>query len=439
MVFVLDKLCNYIIYIFLIHFCWRISIRKNPIFILASFSTVALAGVIDNYYGESYFAVYIVWCLFAVILLFEDSIIHLGFLTLGLTWFMGVLDTFSVIVSQIIMIGSANNRSGLEYWQLSAYLISFLIEFLWYYLILKKNNVYMDNIRLISKMTILIMAVVFEMVIVNVYGVYYKNPSDYNLYLHFRFGLSLFGAIYAITATLKLAVKNYLYDSQNKDLKLALDIQKDQYQYQKENNLNLRRFRHDLINHIGAIQELLSSKQYSSAMDYINNIWDVTNKLSSKIATGDDYLDAILNYYNYACEKESIAFKVSGRLNSPFDNIDILDITTLFGNALQNAVEATKQVENRAIIVEIVDKQSEIFVSIHNTCHQLIIPSNQKLTTSKKDKINHGFGLNNIFAVIKKYSGEYYITVDSMEKDYCFKLDISLPRGGNNNHGSRNL
>ncbi len=427
MVFIADKICNYIIYIFLIHYCWRIEFRKSRICRIASCISCFLAGAIDIYQGESTLLVYALWCALAIILLFDDNIVHLSILTIALTWFMGMIDTFSVIVVQIILLGAANNRNELQLWQLSAYVISFAIEFSYYYFILRKNQVYLDDIKTVYKITILIMTLVFEMVVVNVFNLYYSNPSDYNWYLHFRFALCLIGTVYAIAATLKLAVKNYLFDLQNKELVTALEIQKNHYLYQKENSLGLRRFRHDLINHIGVIRELLDRKQYESANSYISKIWNVTESLSPRISTGDDYIDAIMNYYSYICEKEDIDFKVTGKISHSI-NIEMVDITSLLGNALQNAIEATRELEKRYINVEIIEKPQEVFISIYNTCTNIKIPKNHMLITHKQDRENHGLGLKNIVKIIEKYRGEYYISVEEAIDGNIFKLDISLPQ-----------
>lgn len=436
MIFVIDKLCNFLIYIFLIHFCWKINFRSKWLPIFASIFSCLVAGFIDNMLGDTKFSVYIVWALISMILLFKDNILHLSVLTICLTWFMGMLDTFSVIIVQIILLGTANSREQLEEWQLTAYVISISLEYLWYHFILKRNNVYMDDIAFIYKVTMLLMTLIFEMVVVNVFSLYYENPSDYNWYLHVRFGLCLIGTVYAITTTLKLAVKNCLFDRQNKELKLALKMQQNQYQYQKENTLSLRRFRHDLINHIGAIQEYLAMEQYDNAQNYINDIWNVADDLAYKINTGDDSLDAILNYYCYMFEKANIIFEVSGKIVRPLE-IEMLDLTTLIGNALQNAMEATLKAKEKRIKVEIIDLTSEIFISIYNTFELEIISSKFWLETSKKDKINHGYGLKNIKSIVEKYNGEYYVSIDNIVNGQLFKLDISLPRGVNNDH--RNL
>lgn len=438
MVYIVDKVCNFIIFIFLIHYCWRIPFRKNKVCIVLSILSCISAGIIDIYFGKDQVLVYILWCFISTNLMFKKKIYKISLLTALLIWFMGMIDTFSVIIVQIFFIRGATATSEiLQWWQLFAYVISFMIEYGLYRLILKKNDVYMDSIKLRYKLGMLVLTLMFELVVTEVYNIYYRNQSYYEIYLHIRFILCLLGVIYSLAITLQLAVKNYLYDEQNKSLKQALDIQHSQYLYTKEKNSDIRRFRHDLVNHIGAIQELLCKHQFDSAQEYIGNIWDITESLSNKINTGDDYVDAVINYYAYLCENEKIKIDVIGKLKNKVQ-MDILDITTLLGNALQNAYEATRKTSDRCIQVEIVDHIEETFLSISNTSEKMDIPSDLQIQTSKKDKTNHGFGLKQIVNIVKKYHGEYYITMKETDLGHMFKLDISIPREKVDD-GSRNI
>lgn len=427
MIYIVDKVCNYLIYVFLIHYCWKIGYRKNWIFRIISGLTCVVAGLVDAYFGEVTPLIYFVWCLTAVILLFDDNVFHISILACALTLFMGMMDTFSEIVVQILLLGSADSRSEIQAWQLCAYVVSFVIEFSYYYFILRKNDVYLNEINLTYKITILIMTLAFEMVVVNVFDLYYSTPADYSWYLHFRFALCLLGAVYAIGVTLKLAVNNYVVSVQNQELKTALEVEENHYLYQKEKNINLRRFRHDLINHIGVIKELLSQKQYENANVYIDKIWNITESLSDKISTGDDYIDAIINYYGYICEKESVDLEVKGKLSCPI-GMEMVDITTLFGNALQNAVEANRRLEKKYIKVEIIDKYTEVFISIYNACTDKKVSTDYMTDKHFLDKESHGLGLGKIVSIVRKYRGEYYISVEVADIGKLFKIDISLPR-----------
>lgn len=149
-----------------------------------------------------------------------------------------------------------------------------------------------------------------------------------------------------------------------------------------------------------------------------------------KVHVGDDYVDAVLNYYAYICEKEKIVFEIMGKIKAPL-NLDMLDITVLLGNSIQNAYEATKDIKKAFIKIEIVDHEDEIFITVRNSCALKQKKEGNILITKKKDKNNHGIGMKNIRKVIRKYDGECYISIDSLEDYDIFCLEMGLKKTNN--------
>ncbi len=118
-----------------------------------------------------------------------------------------------------------------------------------------------------------------------------------------------------------------------------MHMQKQQYDYQLQQSVAVRRFKHDLVNHIGVLRELMNEKKTEEAKEYIDTIWNIQDEFDLKIHTGDSFLDIIVNYYLYLAQKENIEFVVSGKLTGKM-HLEMFDLTTLVGNILQNAVEA---------------------------------------------------------------------------------------------------
>ncbi len=150
-----------------------------------------------------------------------------------------------------------------------------------------------------------------------------------------------------------------------------MQMQKQQYDYQLQQSVEVRRFRHDLVNHIGALRELVNQKKTEAAKEYIDTIWKLSDAFDLKIRTGDHFLDVIMNYYRYLAEKENIEFVVTGRLTEKM-HLEMFDITTLMGNILQNAVEATKKAPVPKIWVELIEHKREIFIVVGNRAAKII-------------------------------------------------------------------
>ena len=105
----------------------------------------------------------------------------------------------------------------------------------------------------------------------------------------------------------------------------------------------------------------------------------------------------------------------------------MFDLTTLAGNILQNAFEAALKANVPKIYVELIEHAKEIFIVVINSTDE-ILKDKKFFATSKKDKINHGFGLKNIAAAVKKYHGEYYMESVAENGETLFKISIAIPR-----------
>ena len=145
-----------------------------------------------------------------------------------------------------------------------------------------------------------------------------------------------------------------------------MHMQKQQYEYQMQQSAAVRRFKHDLTNHIGVLRELMNQEKTEEAKAYIDTIWGMQDSFEQKVHTGDSFLDVIMNYYAHLAEKEKIAFTVSGKLAENM-HLEMVDITTMVGNILQNAVEAAVQAVVPKIRVELVEHRKEIFITVSNS------------------------------------------------------------------------
>lgn len=427
MIYIVDNILNYAIYVFISHFGFRLSPRKNKFFICASVSIMLSAGVFNAYFDINSPIVYMVWSVLSISLFFEDNLLHLIVLSFGLMYFTGIVDTFSVMLIQVVLIGGGIAGTDITWWMEPAYILSFLVYLLVYIRLLKKNEVYLCDIGLKYKLALLIQGSIFQMFYNFVFVFFNENSAMYGRDAYVTFFISIAGAIYAIFLTLSLAIKNILSNRQNRELQSFMQMQKQQYDYQLQQSAAIRRFRHDLVNHIGALRELINQKKMEAAKDYIDTIWDMQEDFDLKIHTGDGFLDVIINYYLYLAGKENIEFAVSGKLTEKMP-LEMVDITSLMGNVLQNAMEAAAKAAVPKIRVELVEHKREIFIVVSNSIMEKINAKNGFLATSKKDKENHGFGMKNIAATVEKYHGEYY--TDSIEEngEGMFEISIAIPR-----------
>ncbi len=198
---------------------------------------------------------------------------------------------------------------------------------------------------------------------------------------------------------------------------------KERYELSKENIelLNIRC--HDLKSQISALRHL-------NGLIDDDTIISLENALSFygvNIQTGNAALDVILAEKNILCEKKAIRMicMIDG---SKLDFISPGKLYSLFGNALQNAIESTEQVEDpsrRMISVNVKEQGGLILIHIENTCPENIALNlvNGLPQTTKDNKREHGFGLRSMRLLCQQLGGDIDFTIAQGR----FHLDVVLP------------
>lgn len=206
-------------------------------------------------------------------------------------------------------------------------------------------------------------------------------------------------------------------------LEKQMVMQHNYYEGIKRYQEETRRINHDIKNHLNIINMLIIKKEYDHAKNYVNNI----NKkiIENEIArvSNNKIIDAILFNKIETCKSKNIKLDLDIRLPEKI-NIDDFDICVLYGNLLDNAIEACERIEdgsqNKYIKLKSMIRGDYLFINIKNTSDKTLDLEFEKFLTSKKDKVNHGIGLENIKRSIKKYDGS--IKICCLNK--CFNVSI---------------
>ena len=167
----------------------------------------------------------------------------------------------------------------------------------------------------------------------------------------------------------------------------------------------MRAFRHDVNNQLTIIYNLVEAGKYRETKDYIKNL---TNNylpdIQSYIHTDNDAFNAIMNSKIAICNQKNIFIEVKEMKNA-LQKFDAVDTGILFGNLLDNAIEAAAKTQSRRITVDIRTKGEYLSILVTNSINESVLCNNQQLKTSKKDKDVHGIGIKNIKSVVNKYDG----------------------------------
>ena len=121
-----------------------------------------------------------------------------------------------------------------------------------------------------------------------------------------------------------------------------------------------------------------------------------------------------------------ISFSINLNIK-PDIKINPVDWCVIFGNILDNALEACSNLQNgeKKIIVDLKTGGNLFIINIWNSFDGKIIKGKSGYKTRKLNKEYHGFGLKNIIESIKKYEGTYNIdTTDNMFKISIILMDV---------------
>ncbi len=249
----------------------------------------------------------------------------------------------------------------------------------------------------------------------------YEFPETYlkditiNL-LALSLSLCVFGTL--VSLLFSIASKKYFSDI-NKLLENQIQTQIRYYEDRERTYAEIRRFKHDYINHINCIRSMLKAERYDEISEYLGNITDMlpANKISFN--TGNFISDAILSDKQNSVKEENITIEFDGTIPT---SINKADLCIILGNAIDNAIEACLTLEG--------EKKITIYGGFNHSYFILTISNptekNEKYNifpfTTKSDKSEHGFGLMNIKSVVDKYNG--YMKIDN--KDNVFTLSLTF-------------
>ena len=225
--------------------------------------------------------------------------------------------------------------------------------------------------------------------------------------------------------------ERYVQDSKRKEEELILAMT-ELYSYKSAlNTYNqeeaARRLRHDMKNHLIALRNVIEQSQITD--QYMTQLMDDLSAFEIPAYTGNPILDGLLAEKNTLAQKYAIDFTV--QLRKWTDGIlQDTDITVIFGNLLDNAIEASKDIPDpdmRSILLKTVPSAGKLCIVVSNYYTGEIHLGRGRNTmpeTTKRDKLRHGIGLSSVKHSLEKYGGTLSLEVLS---DRRFVATVLIP------------
>jgi len=224
----------------------------------------------------------------------------------------------------------------------------------------------------------------------------------------------------------------YLFESiiDKTSIKFRNNLLEQQIQYQfihsRENELaqkETRAYRHDMKNHLIFIKDMIESNKNREATNYITNICDLVFNISHEIYTGNIAIDSVLNAKSAVANMLNIEIEKTIQIPSDL-KLDPIDSCILFGNIMDNAIEACSRIESGAkkINLFLAYKNNSLICRVTNPTDDKIHKTGLLYFSSKKSYSQPGIGLENIINTVKKYNG----TIRTEHENRIFTLSFII-------------
>ena len=194
-----------------------------------------------------------------------------------------------------------------------------------------------------------------------------------------------------------------------------------QYRLSRENieaiNIKCHDIRHQ-IRHFADTGDVVDK-------DALRDIAHEVNVYDSVVETGNEALDTILTEKSLACSNENIVLSCIAD-GAALDFMTPSDIYSLFGNALDNAIEATRGIddpERRSINLNVSRRGEMVAINVENFCSVEPHFEGGMPQTVKADKANHGFGVRSMRCIVERNGGTLHLGC----RDGVFYLNALLP------------
>lgn len=212
-------------------------------------------------------------------------------------------------------------------------------------------------------------------------------------------------------------MKATLLEQQNENLKNKIT---DNEAFVNE----MKTVRHDIKHQLFTILKYIDDNKTDEAKEYIGVL---TNNylphILSYIDTGNTAFDAVVNAKIAVCNQKHIFMEVNVKKGTHFQ-ISPAEIAVLFGNLLDNAIEAAQFTDEKRITLDIQTNGSYLIISVKNSIKSTVLQTNADLITSKNDKALHGIGIKSIKNIVNKNSG--MIQFYEEENQFCCHIMMAL-------------
>lgn len=243
-----------------------------------------------------------------------------------------------------------------------------------------------------------------------------------------RVGFSLVILISLIMFIGVLLLKYQMVQKENEFLLSRDEVVEKKYQETAKLVEKNQELVHDIKNHVTVLRSYAEQDECEKIKAYLDKMGQSLYNCGAEAWTGNKTLDMLLNQKKSISGEMNIRFEIESAYcpSLPFDDSQMC---ALFGNLLDNAVEACERMESgrRWISVKI-DRQSQmLFVNISNSIGKQPEKDGSGWVSDKSDKKFHGYGQKSVSRIVRELDG----VISYQVQEHVFSVDLSFFDMGN--------
>ena len=249
----------------------------------------------------------------------------------------------------------------------------------------------------------------------------FRNEADISI------GIVFFCAVLAIANIAILYAIGLVQDSterlkENALLSQQMEIQTDSIVALEKSYRAQRKATHEFKNQLQAISDLLTLGEIDEAKKYIQTIQGQQTTRIFCVNSHHPIIDAVLNHKYQTAKEYEIDVQVQVNDLSAI-SIETNQLVVLLSNLLDNAIEGCCRVAGERALYCSMVASDVLQLSVRNTSVPVKIWNNT-IATSKKSKINHGYGLSQVHSILNQLRAEY--AFDYQDGWFTFVAEIPL-------------
>lgn len=213
-------------------------------------------------------------------------------------------------------------------------------------------------------------------------------------------------------------------------LRQKVQVYANQLDVTLQNEEKVRALKHDIKHHMNEIKLLANKADMAGIHHYIDEMEVFIHNPKEIVASGNIEIDSLLNYMLQRAkeELETVCIKVM----LPENIQHTLDINVLLGNLLENAIEAAGQTDQKYLSVNIILSRGVLDIQIENsflTVNDIQKDGRRTFLTTKKEKEEHGIGLNNVRKIVESYNGT--MKIETADGIFCVRVILYIAKMDN--------